>query len=76
MIVLRRTMGQAIHIGDDIRIVVTETEPNGRVHLGIEAPASVSIHRLEIYERIQAENSAAANGDVMAWLKGVSNEEE
>ena len=75
MIVLRRTVGQAIHIGDDIRIVVTETEPNGRVHLGIEAPNSISVHRLEIYERIQAENAAAANGDVMGWLKGVSNAE-
>ena len=75
MIVLRRTVGQAIHIGDDIRIVVTETEANGRVHLGIEAPASISVHRLEIYERIQAENRSAAAGDVMDWLKGVSNAE-
>ena len=75
MIVLRRTVGQAIHIGDDIRIVVTETEPNGRVHLGIEAPVSISVHRLEIYERIQAENRSAADGDVMNWLKGVSDAE-
>jgi len=75
MIVLRRTVGQAIHIGDDIRIVVTETEPNGRVHLGIEAPTSISVHRLEIYERIQTENRSAANGDVMDWLKGVTNAE-
>jgi len=76
MIVLRRTLGQAIHIGDDIRIVVTETEVNGRVHLGIEAPNTISIHRLEIYERIQAENCSAVNGNVMDWLKGASNEEE
>ena len=75
MIVLRRTLNQAIHIGDDIRIVVTKTEPNGRVHLGIEAPASISIHRLEVYEKIQAENCSAINGNVMDWLKGVSNAE-
>lgn len=75
MIVLRRTLGQAIHIGENIRIVVTETEMNGRVHLGIEAPTAISIHRLEVYERIQAENCSATNGDVMDWLKGVSNEE-
>ncbi|ATX78620.1 carbon storage regulator, CsrA [Mariprofundus aestuarium] len=74
MIVLRRTLGQAIHIGDDIRIVVTETEKNGRVHLGIEAPDAVSIHRLEIYEKIQAENFAAINGNILDWLKGISNE--
>ena len=75
MIVLRRTLNQAIHIGDDIRIVVIKTEPSGRVHLGIEAPASISIHRLEVYEKIQAENCSATNGNVMDWLKGVSNEE-
>lgn len=76
MIVLRRTLGQAIHIGDDIRLVVTKTESNGRVHLGIEAPTAISIHRLEVYERIQSENCAAANGNVMDWLKEVSDEEE
>ena len=74
MIVLRRTLGQAIHIGDNIRIVVTETEINGRVHLGIEAPTTISIHRLEIYEKIQAENCSAANGNVMDWLKEISND--
>ncbi len=75
MIVLRRTLGQAIHIGDDIRIVITKTEQSGRIHLGIEAPTAISIHRLEVYERIQAENCSAANGNVMDWLKGGSNEE-
>jgi len=74
MIVLRRKLGQAFHIGDDIRIVVTETEVNGRVHLGIEAPAAISVHRLEVYDRIQAENCSAANGDVMDWLKRISDE--
>lgn len=74
MMVLRRTLGQAIHIGDDIRIVVTESESNGRVHLGIEAPEHITIHRLEIYEKIQEENCAAANGNVMDWLKEISNE--
>ena len=63
MIVLRRTLGQAIHIGDDIRIVVTETEINGRVHLGIEAPAAISIHRLEVFERIQAETKQMQKND-------------
>lgn len=76
MIVLRRTLGQAIHIGDDIRLVVTKTESNGRVHLGIEAPAAISIHRLEVYERIQSENCSAANGNVMDWLKEASDEEK
>ena len=74
MIVLRRKIGQAIRIGDDIRIIVTETEPNTRVHLGIEAPATVPVHRLEIYEKIQNENCAAIQGDVLAWLEEAVNE--
>lgn len=76
MMVLRRTVGQAIRIGDDIRIVVTEREAGGRVHLGIEAPATISIHRLEVYERIQTENCSAANGNTMEWLREVANAEE
>jgi len=76
MIVLRRNVGQAIRIGHDIRIVIAETEPNIRVHLGIEAPPSVPVHRLEIYEKIQSENHAATQGDTLVWLKEVANEKE
>ena len=74
MIVLRRKAGQALCIGKDIRIVVTEVEPNTRAHLGIEAPISVPVHRLEIFEKIQDENCAAAKGDTLAWLQGAAND--
>jgi len=74
MIVLRRSVGQAIRIGHDIRIVITKTELNLRVHLGIEAPASVPVHRLEIYEKIQNENLAAIKGDALVWLKETEDE--
>ncbi|OIO68416.1 MAG: carbon storage regulator [Zetaproteobacteria bacterium CG12_big_fil_rev_8_21_14_0_65_55_1124] len=74
MIVLRRRVGQAICIGNDIRIVITEVEPNTRAHLGIEAPTSIPVHRLEIYEKIHQENCAATQGDTMAWLKGAAND--
>ncbi len=70
MMVLRRKAGDAIRIGNDIRIVVQEVQ-NGRiVRFGIEAPADVPVHRLEIYEQIQAENRAASSADALAWLKG------
>lgn len=59
MLVLTRKSGESIRIGDDIKITVVELE--GRfVRLGIEAPKSVIVHREEVYERIQAENKAAA----------------
>lgn len=73
MMVLRRKAGEAIRIGDDIKIVVQEVQ-NGRiVRFGIEAPADVAVHRLEIYELIQAENRAASSVDALAWLKGGSD---
>lgn len=69
MMVLRRKVGDAIRIGDNVRIVVTEVEPGRRVHLGIEAPAALPVHRLEIYELIRSENRAAAKGNALAWLE-------
>jgi len=76
MIVLRRKTGQCIRIGKGIRIVVTQVEANTRAHLGIDAPISVPVHRLEIYEKIKQENCAAVQGDTLAWLKSqVQNHE-
>ncbi|MDX8403838.1 MAG: carbon storage regulator CsrA [Mariprofundaceae bacterium] len=73
MMVLRRKAGEAIRIGDDIKITIQEVQ-NGRiVRFGIEAPAEVAVHRLEIYELIQAENRAASSADALAWLKGESD---
>lgn len=59
MLVLTRKSGEGIRIGDDIRIVVVEIKDN-QVKLGIEAPVRHTIHREEIYLRIQEENVRAA----------------
>lgn len=53
MLVLSRTKNQRIVIGDDIEISVVEIQ-GGKVRLGIEAPGDVSVHREEVYEKIQA----------------------
>ncbi len=68
MMVIRRKVGQAIRIRDDIRIVIHEIR-HGVVRFGIEAPDDVAVHRLEVYEQIQQENKAAIQGDALAWLK-------
>jgi carbon storage regulator len=47
MLVLARKLGEGIHIGDEVRIVVVEIR-SGRVRLGIEAPRHVRIRRDEI----------------------------
>lgn len=52
MLVLSRKKNEAIVINDNITIVVVEIRGD-RVRLGIDAPASVPVHRREVYEDIQ-----------------------
>jgi carbon storage regulator len=54
MLVLSRKPGERIVIGQNIELKVVEISGN-RVRLAIEAPRDVSIHRQEIYRRIQDE---------------------
>ena len=46
MLVLSRTIGEAIKIGDDITIMVTDVRGK-KVKLGVEAPKKLKIIRLE-----------------------------
>lgn len=59
MLVLTRKIKEAIHIGDDIEVVVLAIDGD-QVKLGIRAPKHVDVHRKEIYLAIQQENSAAS----------------
>jgi carbon storage regulator len=54
MLVLTRYIGEAIVIGDNVLVAVLGT--NGRqVRLGVQAPIEISVHREEIYNKIQLE---------------------
>ncbi len=55
MLILQRNSGQSIRIGDDITVVVLE-QKGVQVKLGIEAPASVSVDRSEIYDLKHQQN--------------------
>lgn len=59
MLVLSRRRDESIIIGDDVVVTVIDIKGE-QVKLGVSAPRSVSIHRREVYEAIQAENLAAA----------------
>ncbi len=50
MLILTRRPGEAILIGEDIEILVKEVGRN-HVRLGINAPRSVTIRRLETLNR-------------------------
>ena len=54
MLVLTRLAGESIIIGDNIEVILLGIRGN-QARLGINAPTEISVHRNEIYERIQRE---------------------
>ena len=68
MLVLTRKLGEKIQIGDDIVISILEIKGR-QVRLGIVAPPNISVHREEIYQRIQEENIRAAKVNLSEFDK-------
>ena len=58
MLVLSRKRNESILIGTKGEVVVTVVDIRGdKVRLGIEAPTTVPVHRLEVFNKIQSETS-------------------
>ena len=66
MLILTRRVGESLMIGDEVTVTVLGVKGN-QVRIGVNAPKHVSVHREEIYERIQQE--AEANGSVAEEVK-------
>ncbi len=54
MLILLRRVYETVMIGEDVTVTILGME-NGRVRLGIHAPKEISVHREEVYRRIQEE---------------------
>ncbi len=59
MLILTRRVGETLVIGDDVTVTVLGIKGN-QVRIGVNAPKDVSVHREEIYDRIQREKGGAA----------------
>lgn len=53
MLILSRRTDESIVIGDEVTITILSVKGK-QVRIGITAPPDVSVHREEIYQRIQA----------------------
>jgi carbon storage regulator len=63
MLVLSRKRGERIVIGPNIELTVVDIRGN-KVLLAVDAPRDVSIHRQEVYRRIQDEGGNAVKGNM------------
>lgn len=55
MLILTRRVGETVMIGDDITITICSIR-NNQARIGIQAPSHVTVHRKEVYERIDNEH--------------------
>jgi carbon storage regulator len=58
MLILSRKLGESIVIDGRIHVKIVRVDGEV-VKIGIEAPDSVPVHRLEVYEEIQRNNQQA-----------------
>lgn len=61
VLVLQRKPNEKIRIGNDITIVILRLD-GAKVFVGIDAPKEISVHRQEVWEKIERERDGDSVG--------------
>lgn len=56
MLILTRRVGETVMIGDEVSVTVLGVKGN-QVRVGVNAPKSVTVHREEVYRKIEEEKA-------------------
>ena len=81
MLVLTRRIGESIQIGEHVKVAVLSVQGRS-VKIGIDAPREITVHRMEIYEKIVEENKNAAESismsgaDTLLSFRRIKDEEQ
>ena len=62
MLILTRRVGESLRIGDDVSVTVLGIK-GSQVRIGVNAPKTISVHREEVYDRINDEKAAKKDFD-------------
>ncbi|HCS27397.1 MAG TPA: carbon storage regulator [Spongiibacteraceae bacterium] len=62
MLILTRRIGETLMIGDEVTVTVLGVKGN-QVRIGVTAPQDVSVHRQEVYEKIQKESGVSTESN-------------
>jgi len=70
MLILTRRINESIIINDETNVRILAVRGN-QVRLRIEAPKKISVHREEIYQKIQAEKveKTEQNAEIEAFIE-------
>jgi carbon storage regulator len=68
-LILTRRIGQALRIGDKVKVTVLGVKTANQVSIGIRAPRSVAVHREELFNQIVQERFAPTEPPILVPVK-------